>query len=217
MTKQFELPFEKKYNYHYSKIYYLRHKKGFLKLLSNSLEQRMIAKALRLAGSPKVVLDIPCGAGRFFNTILNSGTQNMIAADQSPDMLQVIQEVFPTSTLNNIKLMQTSITQIDLPDQSVDTALCIRLIHHIHDKAYRDIIYKELRRVARQTVCISYWVDGNYKSHREALRAKKTRTLSRCLNRTELEQELTSAGFSIIDKVDMCKFLSYWRTYILKI
>lgn len=215
--KKFELPFEEKYSYDYSKIYYWRHKKGLLKRLSNFLEQRMIAKSLLLAGSPRTVLDLPCGAGRFLNTILKNGVTEVIAADKSAGMLQVIKESFSRDQLSQVKLMQTEITKIDLPDNAVDSVFCIRLLHHIHDPAYRQAIYQELKRVSRDTVCISYWVDGNYKSYRESLRAKRKQTFSRCLNQEYLENELISAGFSIVGAVDMLKFFHYWRMYVLKV
>lgn len=217
MKTKFEIPYGNRFNYPYSKIYYLRHKKGFYRKISNFLEQRMIAKALRLAGPSKTILDLPCGAGRFINTIMKSGAERIICADKSTDMLKVIKEFFSADILARIELMQTSIFNIDLPDNAVDNILCIRLLHHIHDEEYRNAIYKELQRVSRQTVCITYWVDGNYKSYLKYLRSKKNGESSRCLAKSRLEQELMSAGFSIIGKVDMLRPILYWRTYILKV
>jgi len=217
MSNQFELPFENRYRAHYSKIYYFRHKKGFLRRLSNYLEQQMIAKSLQLAEKPKVVLDLPCGAGRFIDTIIKSGVEKIIAADKSENMLNVIKEFFPSDVLKKIELLQTSITHIDLPDKSVDNILCIRLIHHIPDVDYRRAIYKEIRRVSRKTACITYWVDGNYKSYLEKNRASSNKELSRCLNVAYLENELVSSGFSIIGYVDMIKWFHYWRSYVLKV
>lgn len=217
MEKKFELPFEERYSYEYSKQYYKRHKEGFLKRLSNYFEQKMAAEALSLAGVPEIVLDLPCGAGRFLNTIFNSGTKKVIAADKSAGMLQVIQEYSPFAQSNYLQLLQTNVTQINLPDNSVDSILCMRLLHHIDCKDYRNAIYKEFMRVARQTVCISFWVDGNYKSYREYIHAKKTGNASRCLNSKKLEKELKDIGFAIIGKVDMLKPFLYWRTYVLKV
>ena len=75
--------------------------------------------------------------------------------------------------VSKITLLELNATHIDLPDDSVDSVLCMRLMHHIHDPQHRLIMYKEMQRVARHTVCISNWVDGNYKSYREHMRAQK--------------------------------------------
>ena len=85
----------------------------------------------------------------------------------------VEREIYPFWTLT-LKRIVDACEAIDLPDKTVDNTVCIRLMHHIYDKEFRLAIYKELQRVSNKTVCISYWVEGNYKSYREFLRSKKT-------------------------------------------
>lgn len=215
MERKNKSSFEERYTYEYSNEYYARHKKGFLKRISNVLEQHMAAKALKLAGSPKSVLDLPCGAGRFFQTILNSGCEKLLAGDRSLGMLQVIQEQLPAALLDKISLLELDATHMNLPDDSVDSILCMRLLHHFHDPKDRLVIYKEMQRVARHTVCISNWVEGNYKSYREQRLAQQKNEASRCLNPALLEKEYVSAGFKVLGKVDMLPGILYWRTYVL--
>jgi ubiquinone/menaquinone biosynthesis C-methylase UbiE len=217
MKKMYKLPFEDRYSYEYSKTYYQRHKKGGLKAVSNYLEQHMLKRALHLAGNPKVVLDIPCGAGRFFNTVIKAGATKIIAADNAEGMLQVVQEFTPADVLSRVELLLTNVADINLPDNAVDGVVCMRLLHHIDTPEYRNAIFRELHRVSRDTVCISFWVDGNYKSYRKELRAKKKQEMSGCLKRAVLEKELQDAGFTIVGHVDMLKYLLFWRTYVLKV
>ena len=217
MHNEYKLPFEDRYSYEYAKRYHYRHRQGFLKKISNRLEQHMAAKALKLAGFPKVILDLPCGAGRFWQTLIAAGAEKIIAADQSPGMLQVAKEMAEPNLLKKITFLQTDATSIDLPNNAVESVVCMRLLHHIDSKDYRQAIFKELRRVASQSVCISFWVEGSYKSYREYIRAQHANELSRCLNPTLLENELAEVGFKVIGKVDMLKYFLYWRTYVLKV
>lgn len=216
-NSKLKFSFADRYTPEYSNKYYERHKKGILKKFSNILEQNMAAKALKMAGFPKSVLDLPCGAGRFLQTILNMGCKRVIAGDSSPGMLQVIKDRFPPEILNKLELLELDLADINLPDKSVDSILCMRFMHHIHDPQHRLAIYKELQRVARDTVCISNWSEGNYKSYREHLYAKRKGIASRCLNSVLLEKEFTDAGFTIIGKIDMLPGVLYWRTYVLKV
>lgn len=205
--------FDVRYTYEYSMAYYLRHKKGFFKVLSNYLEQRMLYKALRIAKFPTSVVDLPCGAGRFWRTLLNAGALSITGVDRSAGMIQVCQEMTPSTVLPYLTLKQGDATSIPLPDKSADALICMRLLHHIHDRSLRIQMYKEFKRVARQTVCISFWVEGNYKSFRNQGRPGKNPYMPI----KALEAELVAAGFSITGKVDMLKGYLPWRLYVLSI
>lgn len=209
-----KLPFEDRYSYAYSLHYYERHKRGGLKRISNKLEHRMAAKALAIAGHPTTVLDLPCGAGRFWEVLLENGVKKIIGVDQSEGMIQVCNEKTPPDHLKRIQLMQGDAKKIPLPDRSVDTVLCMRLLHHIDIKSYRMEIYKEFQRVSSNTVCISYWVDGNLKSAINLRRPHKNRNY---MNQATLEAEFREAGFEILGYVDMLKLYSPWRTYVLRV
>jgi SAM-dependent methyltransferase len=205
--------FKDRYNYDYSKQYYQRHKQGGFKYISNVLEQFMADKALSLAANPHTVLDLPCGAGRFWETLIRHGVKKIIGMDQSEGMLQVCRETAPAEYLQKVELLQGDATQIPLPDKSVDSVFCMRLLHHIDIKSLRMKFYKEFQRVSAGTVCISYWVDGNLKSEINQRRPHKNQNY---LNQALLEDELKEAGFEIIGYVDMLKFYSPWRTYVLR-
>lgn len=209
-----KLAFEDRYSYEYSKHYYERHKRGGLKRMSNNLEQGMAARALALAGNPKTVLDLPCGAGRFWETLLTHGVDKIIGMDQSAGMIQVCKEMTPAGRLKHVELIQGDAKHIPLPDNAVDTVFSMRLLHHIDIKSYRMELYAEFKRVAAKTVCISYWVDGNFKS---AVNLRRSHKNQNYLNRAVLEAEFKEAGFEIIGYVDLLPLYSPWRTYVLKV
>jgi ubiquinone/menaquinone biosynthesis C-methylase UbiE len=214
----YELPFENKYNYAHSKKYYDKHQR-LRKRLSTLVERWMAARALRMAGNPKTILDLPCGFGRFWPTLIASGATQIIAADKSAEMLQVAQEVNSSSILSHITCMSSTATEINLSDKSVDTILCMRLLHHISDKNYRQEIYNSFRRVARDTVVISLWSKKSIRYHKTSLPSDvDLREVNRhFFDPQEIESEFKENGFDIIGYTEACPYLSPWRTYVLKI
>lgn len=214
-----ELPFENKYTYQHCQRYYRKHQ-GFRRRLFTLVERWMASRALRIAGNPQTILDLPCGFGRFWPTLIASGAKKIIAADKSTNMLQVAKEVNPPSILSHITCMFSTATEIDLADKSVDSIFCMRLLHHISDKNYRLAIYHSFQRVARDTVIISFW-------SKHSARYGRTKQLPpdvdlREVNRhffdvKEIEAEFLEAGFEIVGHVDMFPYISPWRTYVLKV
>jgi SAM-dependent methyltransferase len=218
-----DLAFSNKYNRSHSEDYYQRHRKGLTKRFSNWLEVQMARKALKLAGNPKSVLDLPCGAGRFWPMLMEKADRTAIGADYSADMIAVAQEAYPDYCAERISCLQTSAFAIDLPDGAVDNILCIRLFHHISEASNRQQALQEFHRVARDTVIISLWVDGNYKAWRRKRLEKRRQekgqpgSMNRFMvSRKQIEAEFGAAGFDILGHYDMVPFYQMWRVYVLR-
>lgn len=217
-----ELPFSQKYIRSHAEDYYRRHQQGFSKRLSSWREIDLVRKALTLAGRPISVLDLPCGAGRFWPVLMEKPNRLVIGADYSADMLDVAREAYPEYCAERIRCLRTSAFNIDLPECAVDSILCIRLLHHIKESSHRQRILREFHRVTRDTVIVSLWVDGNYKAWRrqrlEVRRSLKQReTVNRFVHvRKEIEAEFTAAGFKVLGHFDMVPFYQMWRTYVLR-
>lgn len=208
-----------KYDNKLAKLYLEKHKSGLFRQLSNSWEQRMAARALALAGEPKAVLDLPCGAGRFWKLLGRVQDRYLVAADYSHDMIDTALNFQPPHIVKRFKTFQTSAFEIALPDASVDCIFCMRLLHHISDREARTKIFREFHRVTRDTVCLSLWVDGNiqasrrnYKKYRHN-QQKYTRFL---VSSKQIESEFHEEGFDIKGYVDLIPVFSMWRIYILK-
>lgn len=207
------------YDEEQARFYFAKHKHGFQRRISNRLEQRMAARALDLAGGPKSVLDLPCGAGRFWELLARVPDRNLIAADYSQDMINTALSLQPPRVAGRFKAFQTSAFEIRLADAAVDCIFCMRLLHHIERKEDRAKILREFHRVSRDTVCVSLWVDGNIHAWRRGLRRSRqirpdqTRFL---FNRSQIESEFLECGFNIKGSVALLPGLSMWRTYVLK-
>lgn len=218
------LEFSDKYDPKHAQQYFDKHQATFARRMSNWRDVQMARRALHLAGDPNVVLDLPCGAGRFWSVLSEQAGRSIIGADNSASMLDVAMKSQPQSITQHVTPLQTSAFAIDLPDSAVDNIFCIRLLHHIGQKEHRLKILNEFHRVTRDTVILSLWVDGNYKAwRRKKLEAKKaaTRKEGDYQNRfviptKEVEKEFVDAGFSIVSSIDFLPFYAMWRVYILR-
>jgi ubiquinone/menaquinone biosynthesis C-methylase UbiE len=203
-----------------AKLYFKKHKRGFWHRVSNWYEQRMAARALAMAGEPKSVLDLPCGAGRFWELLARVPDRQLVAADYSEDMINTALNFQSPHISKRFKTFQTSAFDIKLPDAAVDCIFCMRLLHHVAEQEARTKMFREFRRVSRDTVCVSLWVDGNLQALR--LRRSQKRRQNRqyytrfLFDRSQIETEFHQSGFEIMGYVDLLPGLSMWRTYVLK-
>ncbi len=213
------LSFSEKYTDEHSLEYFEKHDR---KRLSDRIEHHMAQRALRLAGKPASLLDIPCGTGRFWSMLAQDPGRALLAADYSPAMLEIAARVREPGVVQRFRLLQCSAFAITLPDSSVDCIFSIRLMHHIGESANRVAMLKEFHRVTRDSVVVSLWVDGNYKAWRRGrLEASRRHQGEKSDNRfvvprKQFERECRDAGFTIVGHVDFLPRLFMWRTYVLR-
>ncbi|MCU1717109.1 class I SAM-dependent methyltransferase [Pseudomonas sp. 5P_3.1_Bac2] len=221
-TPPIELEFSRKYDKQHSQHYLRKHRANFARRLSHWRDVQVGRQALKMAGEPDLVLDLPCGAGRFWPMLAEHKSRVIIAADNSAAMLSVAQAAQPAEVVKRVRTLRTSAFAIDLADNAVDSIFCIRLLHHIESSDNRLTILREFHRVSRDTVIVSLWVDGNFKawkrkrleqSRKDAGRGGENRFL---VTRDVIEQEFRQAGFSIIGHKDFLPGYAMWRTYVLR-
>lgn len=200
------------YQQHHART--LRHR------LTSSREQACLARALQAAGTPRRVLDLACGTGRFWPVFAAGGVQEVIALDASPGMLAQA-ETNRQSALIPSRIMLSSAFSLPLAADEVDFVSSMRFYHHLAREEDRRRVLGELARVSSGHVALSLWVDGNYGSFR---RARKTRPPARpgfghrvCRHRAEVESEFESAGYRIVRHYDVWPRISMWRVYLLAV
>lgn len=219
-----ELAFSEKYDQAHAQHYLEKHQDGLARKLSHYRDQQLARRALALAGEPNLVLDLPCGAGRFWPMLAEQPNRIILAADNSADMLNVARASQPAHITEHVRTFQTSAFAIDLPDNSVDSIFCMRLLHHIEEPEHRLALLKEFHRTTRDSVIISLWVDGNYKAWRRKKLEKQRLQEDPCyksanrfvISQKTVEQEFIQAGFSIQNHLDFIPGYSMWRVYILR-
>jgi SAM-dependent methyltransferase len=215
-----ELDFSGKYTDEHARAYFHKHTDGFWRKLSNRREIRIARKALKMAGHPLTILDLPSGTGRFWSMLAEDETRKLYAADYSQSMLNVSMEERPRAITRHIETFQASAFDIPKPDNFVECIFSMRLLHHIGEREDRMKMLREFHRVTSDTVVISLWVDGNYKARKrnrlERRRRHKSYQNRFVQPREGIEAEMREAGFEIIGHVDFLKYYAMWRIYILR-
>lgn len=219
-----ELDFSRKYDREHARQYLEKHQDGLARRVSHWRDVQLARRALKLAGEPRRVLDLPCGAGRFWPMLCELPERVVLAADNSADMLTTARAAQPSEVVARILSFQTSAFAIDLDANAVDCVFCIRLLHHIELPEHRLAILREFYRVSRDTVILSLWVDGNYKAwkrHRlEAARAARGRPAQNqnrfVVARPVIEEEFRQAGFRVLAHLDFLPGYAMWRSYVLR-
>lgn len=221
--KSVELAFSKKYDAGHAHHYFQKHRDGLAPRLSNWREQQLARQALKLAGNPEMVLDLPCGAGRFWPTLAEQTNRIILAADNSQHMIDVACQTQAPEIVGRVRSFQTSAFNIDLDEDAVDSIFCMRLLHHIADPAHRLAILREFHRVSRDSVIVSLWVDGNYKAWRrkrlEVRRAGRGQGENQnrfVVSREVIENEFKQAGFLCLGHHDFLPGYAMWRVYTLR-
>ena len=82
-----ELDFSRKYDFEHSQQYLHKHQDGLARRLSHWRDVQVARRALQMADKPNLVLDLPCGAGRFWPMLCEQPNRVIFAADNSADMI----------------------------------------------------------------------------------------------------------------------------------
>ena len=195
--------------------YHAHHRKSPLKRLANGRELAAARRALRMAGNPDSVLDLPCGTGRFWPVLCEREGRKLTAMDASSAMIETAFRRLPDAITERVDASRGNAFDIRMPDGAVDTVFSMRFLHHLKEREDRLALLGEFRRVARSTVVISVWVDGNFQAFSRRLRKKNSRGRY-LIPREVLEREFIESGFAIEGHQDLLKFCSMWRVYVLR-
>lgn len=220
MSNPIKLDFSEKYDEQHAHEYLHKHRSGWVRRLSHQRDEQLARRALALAGDPGLVLDLPCGAGRFWPLLAEKPNRVIIGADNSEAMLTTALKAQPAEVVKRVQPLHTSAFDIALPDNAVDSIFCMRLLHHIGEPAHRLAILREFERVTRDSVVVSLWVDGNFKAWKRK-RLERTRGQKDYQNRFVLpavtvEEEFRQAGFRIQEQLDFLPLYAMWRVYVLR-
>lgn len=214
-----QLAFSSKYSKAHAIDYFTKHQQGIARRLTTWRETQLARKALKTAGNPQSILDLPCGAGRFWQLLAADPKRTLLAADNSEHMIEVAKTLQPPAIAERFTAFKSSAFAIKLANEAVDNIFCIRLLHHIEAHEHRLAILQEFYRVTRDTVILSLWVDGNFK----AWRRRKSEATGRhtqhnrfLIPTATIEAEFKEVGFNIVAHHDFLPKYAMWRIYVLR-
>lgn len=212
--------FSKKYDDKFALEHFDTSEHGLWRKLINWRDQQMARKALQLAGSPKSILDVPCGTGRLWNVLTEDESRLVHVSDYSQSMIDAGLANRAQKVTNRIKPFQASAFALPVPSNFVDNIFCIHFMHRLSSSADRKKLLKEFHRVTKDTVIISLWVDGNLKSRwckaRGGHHEPQTPQRQFIIPALVIEDEFNANGFRVVERLDFMKYYHMSRTYILR-
>ncbi len=164
-------------------------------------EQRAIKKIFAQLPGCTSVLDVPSGAGRLMGA-LGQQDRTIIEIDIAREILEFARKQAAALGLKAL-FAQGDASCLPLSDRSVDAVLCNRLLHHILPVAERALVLRELHRVSRRYVIVSFFDFHSFGTVRRFLKFLKGRrpAYRQQPNRREFYAEVAECGFRVISEV----------------
>lgn len=119
-------------------------------------EIRCIAKALGDAAARYHILDIPCGAGRLLPDLAGLAAR-LTAADVAPPMVAEARRYAESKGVVEVDYRVADVLRTGLDDDSVDIVVCNRMFHHFTESEIRVAVLRELARISRRMLVISFF------------------------------------------------------------
>lgn len=173
--------------------YYEGRYKSFLKgTLKHRMRCAVLRRAFRDVPAGSLVLDVPCGTGRFTGFLLGRGYR-VLGTDIAPEMIR-IGKGKAGDIPGILGWASADATRMPLPDKSVDSVLTMRLFHLVPAEV-RPVIYRELARVCRGQLVLCFNCNKWALKHLgKRLRGEAPEYLK---TKGELKRELLSAGLRV--------------------
>jgi len=125
-----------------------------LKRSSTRREYELLRRHVGRVGRSRIILDLPCGGGRLTPAFADSADL-VIEADIA--IGQVLYGRAESSVRTPRIWMTASAFHIPLKNASIDGTICVRLSHHLPTAAERERLLRELLRVSRRFVIMTYF------------------------------------------------------------
>lgn len=121
-------------------------------------EQLAIERCLTLLPRPGHVLDFPCGTGRLFQLLLKAGFQ-VSAADASEAMISEVQaRMLHDADWGGVKAVyHRNVFGSGFESGVFDAVVCNRLFHHLLERHERVTAMRELARISKGPVVLSFY------------------------------------------------------------
>ena len=179
-------------------VYREKFKNGLFRRWTHRKERSNLAAALEAAGLQEgqgLVLDVPCGTGRWADLLGKAG-KFYLGLDLSFPMLLICREWIG----DRRPVALASAWALPLPDGGADLVACIRLLHHVGEEERKRALVGELCRVARRALLVTF-LDG--RSPKQRIHRWKARLMGKPVrrpawNRKSLEEAARERGMTLV-------------------
>ena len=195
--KSSNIPFEK----HEVEEYERKRYRGIDQRLVHGREGRLLRNILRKIGDgPLLVLDIPCGYGRFSNILLDKDF-SLVSSDLSFHMVKRASEKGGQPHSRFFSGVVADAKQgLPFKKGAFSLLLSMRFFHHIHEKEEREFILNEFSRATSGWMILSYYQKNSLHILQRKLRRKikSSRTRIKMIPRKEFYKEVEGAGLRVV-------------------
>ena len=181
--------------------------------LQTRILRRMLAKTPRNA----YACDVPCGTGRVGEIILER-TNRMVCGDISDDMLEVARKKLDkyNADINYVKI---DAERMEYPDNTFDVITSVKLMHLLPYEVQKRCL-SEFARTTKRWVIVTYSYKGPMKWVKDYVFRKKYDSINPSSSfprdLSDLENEISEAGLSIIERAFTFRLFSEEVIYLLE-
>jgi ubiquinone/menaquinone biosynthesis C-methylase UbiE len=170
-------------------------------------EMKLVTRAFALIPKSHRILDVPCGGGRVTVHLGKLGYQ-MSAADLSESMIVIARENIAHAGLA-AAVERQDVERLTYPNRGFDTIISFRLFHHFPTPAVRQTVVRELCRVARKYVALSYFSPRSFTSVKRSVRAALggRRSEKHPTSLSEVQGYFEAAGFRLVKDFAQLAFI----------
>ena len=186
--------------------YEKRRYRGLDQRLVDRRERAILRRLLRNVGNEKpagsapvrpLVLDAPCGYGRFTGLLLDAGVK-LVSSDLAKAMVERALE--NKSDPKHVGGVVSDFRRgLPFRTEAFHYVFSMRLFHHLHEPDDRKAVLREFARTAKSGAILSFYkVRGIHAFQRRIRRLlKKARREIKMIPGATFEQEIREAGFTV--------------------
>jgi len=170
-------------------------------------EEAVLAAWLDGLPAGALVLDVPCGTGRWIRTLTRRGLR-YIGGDVSLAMIGEARTVVEAD--QTLGFVNADVGRLPFADRSVDCVIIWRLLHHVGQAEYRQAMLREAARISRGKVLVSFHHPMSFTHLRKAVQRKLSGRASRgsVITHWRLKREAEGCGLRLIETKGFRKFVS---------
>ena len=193
--------------------------RGLDQRLVHSREEKILKKIFnRIGNAGGIILDLPCGFGRFSAFLLGRGF-SLVSSDLSFHMVERANEKMAgLSRAYPRGAVADAVFGLPFKGNAFSVVFSMRLFHHIHQSEDRHKILEEFARVSSSWVVLSYYqTNALHKIQRQfRRRIKKTPTRIKMITRKEFQAEAGRWGLDIVKIFPLFRGLHSQNIVLLK-
>ncbi len=170
-------------------------------------EERIIKSWLADLPAQALVLDVPCGTGRFIPLLTAKGFR-YTGADFSRAMIQEAKQM--AGERRTVGFTNADVEFLPFRDRVVDCVIIWRFLHHIGNAATRQAILREAARVTRRKVLVSFHHPISFTHWRKQLQQMVLGGEPRghAVSHWQLQKEGQASGLRLVETKGFRKYVS---------